>query len=165
MPRTAPLLFLLFISVSARPADQTQSDQHLIDQLKNTPVNQIEAGLARERFDSWFKSLVKPRQIGYEVKELDTVAHTLSVIAYTEPPQPGWRRGIQIRFAVDADASAEKANRGGTVKPSALRFSMACEGPTNPRMRRPDHCFSKLSDLERYLHGSRMASSPSKISP
>lgn len=168
MPRTTLLLSLVLIAVSARAAGQSESDQHLIDRLKSTPVDQIEAGLPQNGFDQWFAMLIRPHQIPLEYHVGDCVAHegqpVRCVIANTKVQHPGWNHWIQIRFGVRV-AKSKEANDLTASDSVVFSLLQASEGPSNPRMKRKITFFSKLSDLERYLHRSRMQSSPSKISP
>src|SRR3954469_5968388 len=100
------ILPLGILSLHAQPAAaQSTADQHWIDQLKKTPVSQLEAGLSDASFADWFANRVKPSEIGYEVRECqernnsDASVNTqrrLCVLAFTKPPQPGWNRWIQL---------------------------------------------------------------------
>jgi len=164
MPRTASFLFLVIIAASARTAAQGLDKQQLIDQLKKTPVDRIEAGLPHESFESWFTKLIKPYQypIEYEVKDNCLVenprvagSHLLPcVMAYTTL-RPGWNPWIDICFAASAAIGTEKTGYGQSRKAFALKFYGASEGPSNPMMLRPAIYFSKLSELHKYMRGSR----------
>src|SRR5262247_967361 len=99
MLKMVAFLLLPFMVAEAQNVAPSQADQRLINQLKRTPVSDIEAGLPQESFDSWLTGLVKPAEIAYEVKDCtdDTAATDASrpvscVIAYTRPPQPAWNR-------------------------------------------------------------------------
>ncbi len=166
MPRTPLVLHLLFIALSGRTMPQDASDnRHLIDQLKKTPLSQIEAGLPQKTFASWFADLVKPNPvpIEYEVKEcvddklpgVESQQPVTCVVAYTQPQKPNWPRWIEMRFVVIAAPGPAKPGDRETVKPLLPRLVSACEGPSNPMMKRPTRCFSKLSDLEKLVQGSR----------
>jgi len=150
-----PTLVLTALLIAAGSRIVAQNRQpNLVDQLKKTPVSDIETGLPRESFDSWFAGLVKPAEIDYEVKDCtDETAATEGgrpvscVIAYTKPPQPGWNRSIEIRFFVVAPPEREGARV--TVRPLVPRLFQACAGPSDPKMKRPTQCYPKLSDLEK----------------
>jgi hypothetical protein len=156
----SPVFISLLLAVAARTAAQdNQEHRRLIDQLKKTLVSDIEAGLPQESFDSWFAGLVKPAEIDYEVKDCtDETAATggsqpvSCVIAYTKPPQLGWNRGIEIRFFVVAPP--ERTGGRVTLRPLVPRLVQACEGPSDPKMKRPTRCYTKLSDLEKLVRGS-----------
>lgn len=154
-------LLVVFLAVSIRISPQDRNDAHWIDGVKNTPVGQIDAGLPEESVSRWFTNLVGSNETDYEVRECaDAPAadgsqqRLLCVIAYTKPPHPGWRRLIELWFVVAAVASSEGASNRPEPTPVALRLLWACEGPSNPKMRRPTRCFSKLSDLEKLVRGS-----------
>jgi hypothetical protein len=154
------LLVLSLLAAGARTLAQDQDQQRLIDQLKKTLVSDIETGLPQKSFDSWFADLVKPAEIAYEVKDCtDDAAATEGgrpvscVIAYTKPPQPGWDRWIEIRFFVVGPLGGEDTSHRVSVRPLVPRLQQACEGPSNPKMKRPSHCYRKLSDLEKLVRG------------
>lgn len=158
MLRIATLLLLSCMVAGAQNIAPRQADQRLVDSLKKTLVSDIEAGLPQESFDSWFAGLVKPAEIDYEVKECtDEAAATdgnrpvSCVIAYTKPPQPAWNRWIEIRFFVVAPP--ERAGGRVTLRPIVPRLVQACEGPPDPKMKRPTRCYPKLSDLEKLVRG------------
>jgi hypothetical protein len=149
------VLLLALLSASVQPsAAQSTVEQHWIDQLKKTSVDQLETGLPAVSFDDWFADRVKPSQTGYEVKECQAnpVAPTsqtrfLCVFAYTKPPLLGWNRGIQLTFVVGVLSTPPK---GATeVKPVPCRFLIGWDGPSNPQMKRPTYQISKLSELGR----------------
>jgi len=155
------ILVVLLVAAGVRSVAQDQNQLRLIDQLKKTSVSDMEAGLPHESFESWFAGLVKPAEIGYEVKDCtDDAAATEGgrpvscVIAFTKPPQPGWDRWIEIRFFVVAPPGGEDTSHRLSVRPPIPRLFQACEGPTNPKMKRPSHCYRKLSDLEKLVRGS-----------
>ena len=161
MLRIAAFILLLSMVTGAQNASPNQADQRLIDSLKKTMVSDIETGLPQQSFDSWFTGLVKPAEIAYEVKDCtDEAAATEGgrpvscVIAYTKPPQPGWDRGIEISFFVVAPPEGQTSSHRVTVRPLLPRLMQACEGPSNPKMKRPKHCFPKLSELEKLVRGS-----------
>jgi hypothetical protein len=158
------IVVVLLIAAGGAPQDQ----QHrLIDQLKKTPVSDVEAGLPQESFDSWFAGLVKPAAIDYEVKDCtDETAATeggrpvTCIIAYTKPAQPGWNRWIEIRFFVVAPLEEKDTSHRVTIRPLVPRLLQACAGPSDPKMKFPTRCYPRLSDLEKQV---RRANS-SKIS-
>jgi hypothetical protein len=161
MLRIAAFLLLPFMVAGAQNVAPNQADQRLIESLKNARVSDMETGLPQESFDSWFAGLVKPAEIGYEVKDCtDEAAATEGgrpvscVIAYTKPPQPGWDRWIEISFFVVPPPEGEGTGHRVTVRPLVPRLMQACEGPSNPKMKRPKRCFPKLSDLEKLVRGS-----------
>jgi hypothetical protein len=164
MRTKAVLFFTFFVAVlpmNARPAAaQSRDDQRWIDQLKKTPVGQIEAGLSEASFADWFADLVKPSQTEYEVKECqetyDPSAPTnrprlLCVFAYTKPLEPDWNRAIQLNFVVGVLTPSKKETTD--AKPVPCRFLGGFEGPSNPKMKRPTRRISKLSELGRHLRG------------
>jgi hypothetical protein len=142
--------------------------QSWVDQLKKTPVDQIEPGLSQTNFAQWFADLVKPNQIDYEIQECvdenparaESQERLLCVVAYTKPPQPHWNRWIQLRFVVGVSVPSGKAGTRAEVKPVACRFLGGSEGPSNPAMKRPTRMISKLSELEKLLHGSATYPNP-----
>lgn len=156
------ILFLVVLAMSVRPAAaQSRDDQRWIDQLKKTPVGQIEAGLSEASFADWFADLVKPSQTEYEVKECqetnDPSAPTnrprlLCVFAYTKPLEPDWNRAIQLNFVVGVLTPSKKETTD--AKPVPCRFLGGFEGPSNPKMKRSTRWISELNELERLLHGS-----------
>ncbi len=162
MLKMVAFLLLPFVVAGAQNVAPSQADQRLIDSLKKTPVSDIEAGLPQESFDSWFAGLVKAAEIAYEVKDCtdDTAATDGSrpvscVIAYTKPPQPDWNRWIEIRFYVVAQPERpERTSHRVTLRPLVPRLLQACEGPPDPKMKRPTRCYPKLSDLEKLVRGS-----------
>ena len=155
-------LFWALGILSLRPqpaAAHSSADQYWIDQLKKTPVNQLEAGLSDASFADWFADRVKPSEIGYEVRECqetnnpDSSVKTqrfLCVLAFTKPPQPGWHRWIQLDFIVGVLPSPPA---GATnAKPVPYRFWIGWDGPSNPQMKRPTEVIRKLSYLEKRYH-------------
>ena len=160
MLKTAVFLLLPLLGASAHMVAQNKENQRLIDLLKKTPVSDIEAGLPEESFDNWFGGLVKPAEIDYEVQECtgsdtggtEDVQPVRCVIAFTKPSQPGWNRRIQVSFLVLAPPP--KPDSRVTVKPLTPRLLRACEGPPNPRMKRPTHCYPKLSELQKLVGGT-----------
>ena len=145
------ILLLVILSVCVQPAPaQSTVDQHWIDQLKKTPVNQIEAGLSSATFADWFADRVRPSEIGYEVKECqerNNPQRLLCVFAYTKPPRPGWNRWIQLNFVVSVLPSSATATTNATPLP--CRFWFGWDGPSNPQMLRPTLFIRKLGDLEK----------------
>ena len=143
-------------------AKRQEPAQMWIERLKNTPVGQMEAGLPESSFAGWFADLVKPLQAEYEVKECQETdspdapvnqQRLLCVFAYTKPPQPDWQRGIQLSFVVGI---LPPSRYGTDTKPVPCKFLGGWEQPSNPQMKRPTRKISKLSDLEKMLHGSAM---------
>jgi hypothetical protein len=161
------LFSLLLISLFAgsrcgSQAKRQDPSQAWIERLKGTPVSQMEAGLPETSFAAWFANVVKPSEAGYEVSECqgtngpDASANQerlLCVLAYTKPPQPGWNRGVQLSFVVGVLPASKNETE---AKPVPCRFLGGWEGPSNPSMKRPNRGISKLSDLERMLHGTAM---------
>jgi hypothetical protein len=152
------LISLGVLSMGVQPAAaQSTADQRWIDQLKKTPVDQIEAGLSSAKFADWFAERIKPSEAGYEIKECqDTTAvasnqdRFLCVLAFTKPPRPGWRRWIQLDFIVGVLPSS---TTGATnAKPVPFRFWFGWDGPSNPQMLRPSYIIRKLSYLENRYH-------------
>ena len=159
MLRIATLLLLPFLVAGAQNTTPNQVNQRMIASLKNTLVSDMETGLPQTNFDAWFAALVKPAEIDYEIKDCtDEAAATEGgrpvscVVAYTKPAQPGWNRWIEIRFFVVPPP--DETSHRVTIRPLLPRLFQACEGPTDPRMKRPTRCFSKLSDLEKLVHGA-----------
>ncbi len=164
MQTKASLVFALSLAVltmNAPATAQSRDDQRWIDQLKKTPVSQIEAGLSPASFAGWFADLVKPSQTEYEVKECEDTnspaaeknqERLLCVVAYTKPPEPNWERAIQLTFVVAVLAASNQ--RAADAKPAPCRFLGGFEGPSNPRMKRMTRKISKLSELEGLLRGS-----------
>jgi hypothetical protein len=150
------LISLGVLSMGVQPAAaQSTADQRWIDQLKKTPVDQIEAGLSGAKFADWFAERIKPSEAGYEVKECQepTVAASnqdrlLCVFAYTKPLVPGWDRGIQLNFIVGVFRRSTGAN------PLPCRFLIGRDGPSNPQMKRPTILIFKLSDFEKAYHAT-----------
>lgn len=167
--RTMTCLFLILslgiLSLRAQPAAaHSTADQHWIDQLKKTPVNQIEAGLSEASFADWFADRVQPSETGYEVKECPennsptppvNSQRLLCVLAYTVPLQRNWDRGIQLSFVVGV--LPPSATGAAEAKPVPCRFLSGSDAPSNPQMKRPTYRFLKLSDFgKRYpAHASR----------
>jgi hypothetical protein len=169
MLRIAAFLLLSFMVAGAQNAAPTQANQRLIDSLKSTRVSDVETGLPQESFDSWFTSLVKPAEIGYEVKDCtDEAAATEGgrpvscVIGYTKPAQPGWNRWIEIRFFVVAPPEGEGTSHRVTVRPLIPRLMQACTSPPDPKMKGPSRCYPKLSDLEKSVQRSQGKETPGK---
>jgi hypothetical protein len=154
------ILLLGILSVCVQPAAaQSTVDQHWIDQLKKTPVNQMEAGLSSATFADWFADRVKPSETGYEVKECQDGSNPkasvntqrfLCVLAFTKPPRPGWRRGIQLDFVVGV--LLPSATGATDAKPVPCRFWLGWDGPSNPQMLRPTRVIRKLSYFEKRDH-------------
>jgi hypothetical protein len=158
-----PLFFVVSLAVLAMNAGsavaQSRDGKRWIDQLKKTPVAQIETGLSQASFAGWFADLVKPSQTDFEVKECEDASSPvagksqerfLCVIAYTKPPEPNWDRWIQLTFVVGVLAPSKEA---ADAKPVPCRFLGGFEGPSNPMMKRMSRKISKLSELERLLRG------------
>lgn len=161
MLRIAMFLLLPLVVAGAQNAAPNEGNQRLIASLKEALVSDMEAGMPHQSFDSWFVALVKPAEIDYEVKDCtDEAAATEGgrpiscVVAYTKPAQAGWNRWIQIRFFVVAPPGGVDTSHRVSVRPLIPRLFEACEGPTNPKMKRPSHCYRKLSDLEKLVRGS-----------
>jgi hypothetical protein len=155
------VLLLGVLSVRVQPAAaQSIADQRWIDQLKKTPVDQIEAGLSGTRFADWFAERIKPSEAGYEVKDCqDTPAAApnqdrfLCVFAYTKPLVPGWNRGIQLNFVVGVFPRSAKGP--AEARPVPCRFVIGRDGPSNPQMKRPTSLIFKLSDFEKRYPATR----------
>lgn len=154
------LISLGVLSMGVQPAAaQSTADQRWIDQLKKTPVDQIEAGLSGAKFADWFAERIKPSETGYEVREcqernnLNASVNTqryLCVLAFTKPPRPGWRRWIQLDFIV---AVLPSSTTGATnAEPVPFRFWFGWDGPSNPQMLRPSYIIRKLNYLENRYH-------------
>jgi hypothetical protein len=158
------LISLGVLSMRVEPAAaQSTADQRWIDQLKKTPVDQIEAGLSGAKFADWFAERVRPSEAGYEVKDCPepTVAASnqdrlLCVFAYTKPLVPGWDRGIQLNFIVGVFRRSARGSTG--AKPLPCRFLFGRDGPSNPQMKRPTILISKLSDFEKRYSATRQNS-------
>jgi len=157
------LLIVLFAgNTCSSQAKRHEPSQMWIERLKNTPVAQMEAGLPESSFAGWFADIVKPLQAEYEVKACQETnspdastnqQRLLCVFAYTKPPQPDWQRGIQLSFVVGI---LPPSRYGTDAQPVPCRFLGGWEQPSNPKMKRPNRGISKLSDLEKILHGSAM---------
>lgn len=162
--RTIACLFLILLSgilsLCVQPAAaQSTVDQHWIDQLKKTPVNQIEVGLSSATFADWFADRVKPSETEYEVRECQDGSNPtasvntqrfLCVLAFTKPPRPNWNRGIQLDFIVGVLPSSPAG--AANAKPVPCRFWFGWDGPSNPQMKRPAKIIRKLGYLENRYH-------------
>jgi hypothetical protein len=144
------------VQQSGQSLDHSQA---WIDRLKATPVAQMEAGLPEESFADWFADRVKPSETGYEIRECRqsnnpyasvNAQRFLCVLAFTKPPQPGWRRWIQLDFIVGVLPSSTTA--ATNAKPVPCRFWFGWDGPSNPQMLRPSYIIRKLSYLEKRYH-------------
>jgi hypothetical protein len=140
---------------------QQRHDARWIDGLKKTPVDQLGSGLPHKNFAEWFADLVKPNETGYEVQQCqihnpadDTTEQLFCVVAYTKPPQPGWRRWIELSFTVGSIPQREERANGTGANRVSYIFLRGIESPVNPKMARPDRIISTLSDLESMVHGS-----------
>src|SRR5215469_5612695 len=59
----------LFIAAGMGTVAQDQDQRRFIDQLKKTPVSEIESGLPNESFDTWFANQIQPSHAEYEVND------------------------------------------------------------------------------------------------
>jgi hypothetical protein len=155
---TYAAVLLLAFTWSERIMAQ-ESGEHLIEQLKKTPVNQIEAGLPKESFDSWFTGLAKPAQVEYAFEECtpqsSTAVIAFCVVAYTKPAQPDWPRRIQLQFVVTGPTARKTGNPRPAGKDFNCKFIGGVENPESPMMKRPSRKIATLSELEKLLRGSR----------
>lgn len=150
-------LLLLGLFAGGRCSSQGQDlRSSWIERLKATPVAQMEAGLPNVNFADWFADRVKPSATGYEVRECQepdkptpsaNPQRLLCVLAYTNPPQPGWNRGIQLNFVVGV--TRPSATGATDAKPVPCRFLTGSNGPSDPHMARPTYRIFKLSELKR----------------
>jgi hypothetical protein len=159
--RTTPsfLLSVFCLAVSVGSLAQDRNDSRWINEVKKTPVGQIETGLPQQSVATWFADLVRPNETDYEVKgcgeENDVDGNPRSLLCvsvYTKPPQAGWERWIQVYFVVAA-IPLENTRDRAEPKPVTVRLLYATEGPTNPKSKRPERIFRKLSDLEKLVQG------------
>jgi hypothetical protein len=142
-------LVLLSLLVSSSLIAQNPSDAaHWIDGLKNTPADELGAGLPHEKFAVWFANLVNPNEIVYQVEECqenpaDSATDPLFCVnVYTKPPHPGGRRWIQLSFIV------------GSLPPVGYVFQRGIEAPVNPQTARHNRVFSELNHLEGIVSAS-----------
>jgi hypothetical protein len=150
---------LFFCLASAITHAQSRDDARWIERARSTPVGQVEAGFPKERFDQWFADLVKPSETIYEVHGCherlpsgrESQQELLCVIAYVKPPHPGWNSSLSVSLAVGMVTPSGKQGQPAAVTPVPCRFIGASEGPSDPRMKRPSHSYSKLKDVEKLV--------------
>jgi hypothetical protein len=146
----------LLIAAGMRTVAQDQDQRRFIDQLKKTPVNEIETGLPNESFDTWFAGLVRPSHSKYEVNDCGERNGTpaergkefptcVAVTAIT-----GMRR-VDLAFVVGTYVVPEGEKDTARSKPTKARLFSGSIGPSDPRMKAPTHVVRKLSDLEKLL--------------
>ena len=135
---------------------QDQDQSRLIDRLKKTPVSEIEDGLPRESFDSWFANQVRPSHAQYEVNDCGERNGTpqergqkfptcVAVTATT-----GMRK-VDLAFVVGTYVVPEKGKDTASSKPTKVTFFSGSVGPSDQRMKAPTQVIRKLSDLEKQL--------------
>ena len=147
----------LFIAAGMRTVAQDQDQRRFIDQLKKTPVNEIETGLPAESFDTWFANQIRPSHPEYEVNDCGERNGTpgergkefptcVAVTAIT-----GMRK-VDLAFVVGTYVVPENGKDTARSKPTTVRLFSGSIGPSDPRMKAPTQVVRKLSDLERLLH-------------
>jgi hypothetical protein len=151
-----PVFFLLVITAGAWTVAQDQEQRRFIDQLKKTPVNEIEAGLPHESFDSWFAKHVEPSHPEYDVndcgerngtpeergKEFPTCVAVTAIAGI---------RKVDLAFVVGTYVVPENEKDAARSKPTKVRLFSGSIGPSDPRMKAPTQVVRKLSDLEKLL--------------
>lgn len=153
----SPLVFVLLpIAVAGRTVAQDQDQRRLIDQLKSTPVSEIEAGLPHESFDSWFANQVRPSRPEYEVndcgerngtpeergKEFPTCVAVTAISGV---------RKVDLAFVVGTYLVPESGKDRARSKATKVTLFSGSIGPSDPRMKAPTRVIRKLSDLEKLL--------------
>jgi len=147
----------LFIAAGMRTVAQDQDQRRFIDQLKKTPVNEIESGLPNESFDTWFANQIHPSHAEYEVndcgernatpeergKQFPTCVAVTAIAGI---------RKVDLAFVVGTDVVPENGKDTARSKPSKVRLFSGSIGPSDPRMKAPTQVVRKLSDLEKLLH-------------
>ena len=153
----SPLVFVVLLNaVAGRTVAQDQDQRSLIDQLKRTPVSEIEGGLPHESFDSWFANRVRPSHAEYEVNDCGERNGTpeergkefptcVAVTAITGA------RKIDLAFVVGTYVVPENGNDMPRSKTVKVKLFSGSVGPSDPRMKAPTHVIRKLSDLEKQL--------------
>jgi hypothetical protein len=154
---STPVFVLLLIAAGAWTAAQDQDQRRFIDQLKKTPVSDIEAGLHQESFDTWFANQVRPSHPEYEVndcgerngtpeergKEFPTCVAVTAIAGM---------RKVDLAFVVGTYVVPENGKDTVRSKPTKVRLFRGSIGPSDPRMKAPTQVIRKLSDLEKLLH-------------
>ena len=147
----------LFMAAGMLTVAQGQNQRRFIDQLKKTPVSEIEAGLPNESFDTWFANQIRPSHAEYEVndcgerngtpaergKEFPTCVAVTAVAGI---------RKVDLAFVVGTYVVPENEKDTARSKPTKVRLFSGSIGPSDPRMKTPTQVVRKLSDLEKLLH-------------
>lgn len=153
---STPVFALLLNAIAGQTVAQDQEQRSLIDQLKRTPVSEIEAGLPHESFDSWFANQVRPSHAQYEVtdcgerngtpdergKEFPTCVAVTAITGV---------RKVDLAFVVGTYLVPEGGKDKVRSKATKITLYSGSIGPSDPRMKAPTHLIRKLSDLEKQL--------------
>ena len=146
----------LFIAAGMRTVAQDQDQRRFIDQLKKTPVSEIEAGLPNESFDTWLADLVRPSHPEYEVNDCGERNGTPSERGKQFPTcvavtAIAGMRKVDLAFVVGTYVVPENGKDTARSKPTKVRLFSGSIGPSDPRMKAPTQVVRKLSDLEKLL--------------
>jgi len=147
----------LFMAAGMLTVAEDQDQRRFIDQLKKTPVSEIEAGLPQENFDSWFSKQVQPSHAQYEVNDCGERNGTPeergkqfpTCVAVTA--MAGMRK-VDLAFVVGTYRVPENGKDTARSTPTKVRLFSGSIGPSDPRMKTPTQVVRKLSDLEKLLH-------------
>jgi hypothetical protein len=153
-----PVLVFVLLLIAAEPwtVAQDQDQRRFIDQLKKTPVNEIESGLPHESFDSWFSNQVRPAHAEYEVNDCGERNGTPDERGREFPTcvavtAIAGMRKVDLGFVVGTYVVPENGKGPARSKPTKVRLFSGSIGPSDPRMKAPTQVVRKLSDLERLL--------------
>ena len=147
----------LFMAAGMLTVAQGQNQRRFIDQLKKTPVSEIEAGLPNESFDTWFANQIRPSHAEYEVndcgerngtpaergKEFPTCVAVTAVAGMHK---------VDLAFVVGTYVVPQNGKDTARSTPTKVRLFSGSIGPSDPRMKAPTQVVRKLSDLEKLLH-------------
>jgi hypothetical protein len=156
MLRIAAFFLLLPMVGGTQNTAPSQADERLIDSLKKTLVSEIEDGLPRESFDSWFANQVRPSHPEYEVNDCGERNGTpeergkefptcVAVTAITGA------RKIELAFVVGTYVVPKDGKDTARSKHTKVTLFSGSIGPSDPRMKAPTQVIRKLSDLEKQL--------------
>src|SRR5262249_24662668 len=151
------ILVVLLSAVSTLAVAQDQDQRRFIDQLKKTPVSEIESGLPHESFDTWFAEQVRPAHAEYEVNDCGERNGTPEERGREFPTcvsvtaSAGMRK-VDLAFVVGTYVVPENGKDTARAKPTKVRLFSGSVGPSDPRMKAPTRVIRKLSDLEKLLH-------------
>jgi hypothetical protein len=138
-------IVMMGASVNAFQDKTSQNDDaKWIDQLKSTPLSQMEDGLPNKPFGAWLGEQAKDAEVHYMIEACDGSAHTESLqkgtfSCVTVTALRGAGSELIMRFLISDN---------GSQKQYSCKFVIGQEGPPpGSPMKRMTRVFHKLSEM------------------